>query len=74
MPMTLQITLTEWMTQWRKPDDDEQAVRGILGKLLFKRDQVEKSVQKLSGGEQGVCSWKLFIQPNILFMDEPIIT
>ena len=33
--------------------DDDQAVRSILGRLLFRGDEVKKSVRVLSGGEKG---------------------
>ncbi len=67
------MTLFEWMSQWRKPEDDEQAVRGYLGRLLFSADDIKKSVKVLSGGEQGrMLFGKIMMQkPNILVMDEP---
>ena len=30
--------LMEWMQQWRKPSDDDQVIRGTLGRLLFSQD------------------------------------
>jgi len=67
------ISLFEWMSQWRKKSDDDQSVRGILGRLLFSQDDIKKSVVKLSGGEKGrMIFGKLMMQtPNILVMDEP---
>jgi len=67
------MTLFEWMSQWRQPEDDEQAVRGYLGRLLFSADDINKSVKVLSGGEQGrMLFGKIMMQkPNILVMDEP---
>lgn len=67
------MTLFEWMSQWRQPTDDEQAVRGYLGRLLFSADDINKSVKVLSGGEQGrMLFGKIMMQrPNILVMDEP---
>lgn len=67
------MTLFEWMSQWRQPSDDEQAVRGYLGRLLFGADDIGKSINVLSGGEQGrMLFGKLMMQkPNILVMDEP---
>jgi len=61
------------MSQWRNPGDDEQAVRGILGRMLFSQDDIKKSVTKLSGGEKGRMMFGKLImqQPNILIMDEP---
>ena len=67
------MNLFEWMSQWRQPEDDDQAVRGYLGRLLFSADDITKSVKVLSGGEQGrMLFGKIMMQrPNILIMDEP---
>jgi ATPase subunit of ABC transporter with duplicated ATPase domains len=65
--------LTEWMTQWRRPGDDDQVVRSVLGRLLFSGDDVKKHVKVLSGGEKGRMMFgKLMLQKNnVLLMDEP---
>jgi len=65
--------LFDWMNHWGKEGDDDQVIRGTLGRLLFSRDDLEKSVTVLSGGEQGrMLFGKLMLQkPNILVMDEP---
>jgi ATPase subunit of ABC transporter with duplicated ATPase domains len=67
------ITLFDWMKQWGQPGDDDQVIRGILGRLLFGGDDVKKSVKVLSGGEKGRMLYgKLILQkPNVLVMDEP---
>lgn len=67
------ISLINWMSQWKAKSDDEQAVRGVLGRLLFSQKDIDKSVKVLSGGEQGrMLFGKLMLQkPNILLMDEP---
>ena len=67
------VPLTEWMTHWRREGDDDQAVRSVLGRLLFSGDDVKKSVTVISGGEQGrMLFGKLILQrPNVLLMDEP---
>ncbi|CDG17133.1 Uncharacterized ABC transporter ATP-binding protein ybiT [Xenorhabdus doucetiae] len=67
------MTVFEWMSQWKREGDDEQAVRGILGRLLFGQDDIKKKVGVLSGGEQGrMLFGKLMMhKPNILLMDEP---
>ena len=67
------MVLLDWMKQWGKEGDDEQAIRGILGRLLFSQNDITKSVKVISGGEQGrMLFGKLMLQkPNILIMDEP---
>ncbi|MGZ8152986.1 MAG: ABC-F family ATPase, partial [Methylovulum sp.] len=47
------INLINWMGQWRKDSDDDQTIRGTLGRLLFSQDDINKSVKVLSGGEKG---------------------
>ena len=61
------------MTDWRGEGDDDQVVRGTLGRLLFGGDDVRKTVKVLSGGEKGrMLFGKLMLQrPNMLLMDEP---
>ena len=53
--------------------DDDQAVRSVLGRLLFSGDEVDKSVKVISGGEQGrMLFGKIMLQKsNVLLMDEP---
>jgi ATPase subunit of ABC transporter with duplicated ATPase domains len=65
--------LMDWMGQWMQEGDDEQAVRGTLGRLLFGANDITKSVKIISGGEQGrMLFGKLMMtKPNILLMDEP---
>lgn len=67
------LNLFDWMSQWKQPQDDEQAVRGILGRLLFSQDDIKKKVKVLSGGEKGrMLFGKLMLQrPNIIVIDEP---
>jgi len=67
------MTLLEWMSQWKQAGDDEQVVRGYLGRLLFSQKDIDKSVKVISGGEQGrMLFGKMMMQkPNVLVMDEP---
>ncbi|WP_026042503.1 ABC-F family ATPase [Pantoea sp. A4] len=67
------LTVFDWMSQWKQPGDDEQAVRSILGRLLFSQDDIKKPAKVLSGGEKGrMLFGKLMMEkPNILLMDEP---
>ncbi len=68
-----EITVYEWMYQWRKNKEDEQFVRGVLGQMLFSKDDILKPVRVLSGGEKGrMLFGKIMMQrPNVIIMDEP---
>jgi len=67
------LTVFDWMSQWKQEGDDEQVVRSFLGRLLFSQDDIKKPAKVLSGGEKGrMLFGKLMMQkPNILVMDEP---
>ena len=66
-------SLTDWMGRWTQEGDDDQSVRGMLGRLLFSGDEVKKPVKVLSGGEKGRMMFgKLMLgRHNVLMMDEP---
>lgn len=66
-------SLLEWMGDWGQEGDDEQVIRGTLGRLLFSQKEIDKSVKVISGGEQGrMLFGKLMLtRPNIMLMDEP---
>jgi ATPase subunit of ABC transporter with duplicated ATPase domains len=65
--------LFEWMSQHRQPSDDDQAVRSMLGRLLFSGEDSKKSVNVLSGGEKGRMLYGrlMLSRTNVLLMDEP---
>lgn len=65
--------LTDWMTQWSQEGDDDQAIRSVLGRLLFSGDDVKKEVNVLSGGERGRMLYGQLMlgRHNVLLMDEP---
>lgn len=67
------MNLYDWMDQWKDEGDDEQIVRGQLGRMLFSASDIKKSVKVISGGEQGrMLFGKLMMnKPNILLLDEP---
>ncbi|WP_422463258.1 ABC-F family ATPase [Endozoicomonas sp. ALB115] len=69
----MDMNLFDWMSQWMNEGDDEQVIRGVLGRMLFSQSDLKKSVRVISGGEQGrMLFGKLSQQrPNILLMDEP---
>ena len=67
------MTVFDWMRQWGRPGDDDQVIRGTLGRLLFSGDDAKKSVKVLSGGEKGrmLFGKLILMRPNVLVMDEP---
>jgi len=67
------MNLYDWMSQWGQEGDDEQVIRGTLGRMLFSQKEIDKSVKVISGGEQGrMLFGKLILQkPNIMLLDEP---
>jgi ATPase subunit of ABC transporter with duplicated ATPase domains len=67
------MSLFDWMTQWQPTGAAEQLLRATLGQMLFSRDESDKSVKVVSGGEQRRLMFgKLMLQrPNVIVMDEP---
>ena len=67
------LSLFDWMSQWRLPKHDDLQVRGMLGRLLFSSDDFNKKVAVCSGGEKNrLLFGKLMLQDiNVLVMDEP---
>jgi ATPase subunit of ABC transporter with duplicated ATPase domains len=66
------ITVFEWLHQW-DPSASHEEVRGLLGQMLFAREDGNKKTDVLSGGEAArVIFCKLMLQkPNVLVLDEP---
>ena len=67
------LTLYDYLYQFKKPEHDEQLVRGALGRMLFSGDAISKPIKKLSGGEKVRALFAKFTlqDPNILILDEP---
>jgi ATPase subunit of ABC transporter with duplicated ATPase domains len=67
------LTLFEWMSQWRTPKHDDLMVRGMLGRLLFTADDANKKVRVCSGGEKNrlLFGKLMMMDTNVLIMDEP---
>jgi len=65
-------TVLEWLHQW-DPAAVTEELRGVLGQMLFARDEATKSTGVLSGGEAArLLFCKLMLQkPNVLVLDEP---
>jgi len=70
---TSDINLFDWMSQWRQPKHDDQAVRATLGRLLFSTDDFNKKVNVCSGGEKNrlLFGKLMMLETNVLIMDEP---
>lgn len=66
-------SLLDYLTEFKKPEDDEQVVRGALGRMLFSGDDTKKPLNALSGGEQARLLFAKFTleKPNVLLLDEP---
>ena len=65
-------TVLEWLGQW-DPAASNEELRGLLGQMLFAREEATKSTTVLSGGEAArLLFCKLMLQkPNVLVFDEP---
>jgi ATPase subunit of ABC transporter with duplicated ATPase domains len=66
------MTVFEWLHQW-DPAAVQEEIRGLLGQMLFPRDDANKKTDVLSGGEAArLLFCKLMLQkPNVLVLDEP---
>ena len=67
------LNLFDWLSEFRQPGDDDQAMRSVLGRLLFSGDEIGKSVSVLSGGEKNRMSFgRLMLgRHNVMLLDEP---
>jgi ATPase subunit of ABC transporter with duplicated ATPase domains len=65
--------LFDWLADYRQPGDDDQAMRSVLGRLLFSGDDIGKEVRVLSGGEKNRMSFgRLMLgRHNVMLLDEP---
>ena len=66
------MTVFEWLHQW-DPAASQEEIRGLLGQMLFAKEDGNKKTEVLSGGEAArVIFCKLMLQkPNMLVLDEP---
>ena len=67
------LSLFDWMSQWRTIKHDDLKVRAMLGRLLFTENDFNKKARVCSGGEKNRLLYgKLMMQDtNVLIMDEP---
>src|SRR5712675_1083091 len=65
-------TVFDWLHQWDLSAAHEE-IRGLLGQMLFPREDADKRTEILSGGEASrLLFCKLMLQkPNVLVFDEP---
>lgn len=66
------LSLIDWLRQFSK-DQDEQYVRGFLGRMLFSGEEARKQAKVLSGGEKVRCmlSKMMLSEANVLLLDNP---
>ncbi len=67
-----ELNLIDWLRQF-SPDQNENFVRGFLGRMLFSGDEATKKTKVLSGGERVRCmlSRMMMIDANVLILDGP---
>lgn len=65
--------LIDWLRQYGEGDQDDQFIRGFLGRMLFSGEEVLKKASVLSGGEKMRCMFSRMMlqQANVLLFDEP---
>ncbi|KXA43644.1 ABC-F family ATP-binding cassette domain-containing protein [Prevotella corporis] len=66
-----ELNLVDWLSQYGP--GNEVAMKGFLGRMLFKQEEVEKKVNVLSGGEKMRCMIaRMQLQnANCLILDTP---
>ncbi|MCS6969678.1 MAG: ATP-binding cassette domain-containing protein [Planctomycetota bacterium] len=67
-----ELSILEWIRQFTATQDSN-AMRAMLGRMLFSGDDVQKPVGVLSGGERVRCllSMVMLQEANTLILDEP---
>ena len=68
-----ELDLIGWLRQFAPPKENENFVRGFLGKMLFSGEEAMKNTSVLSGGERVRCmlSKMMLSEANALILDEP---
>lgn len=66
------MPVLDWLTAHIQQTND-QAIRKVLGQLLFKKDDVKKDILALSGGESArlLLARIMLEKSNVLLLDEP---
>lgn len=65
-------TARDWLWSFNNKVDEE-GLRALFGRLLFKKDEPLKPTKVLSGGEtvRLLLAQLMLVQPNVLLLDEP---
>lgn len=68
-----ELDLIGWLRQFAPANENENFVRGFLGKMLFSGEEAMKKTSVLSGGERVRCmlSRMMLSGANALILDEP---
>jgi ATPase subunit of ABC transporter with duplicated ATPase domains len=66
------LSLIDWLRQY-SPDQNENFIRGFLGRMLFSGDEATKKTKVLSGGERVRCmlARMMLSESNVLILDGP---
>jgi ATPase subunit of ABC transporter with duplicated ATPase domains len=66
-------TLVDWLRPYSPEADDDNFIRGFLGRMLFSGEEGLKKARVLSGGEKVRCmlSRMMMSGANVLLFDEP---
>lgn len=66
------LNLVDWLRQYSQ-EQDENFIRGFLGRMLFSGEEALKKASVLSGGEKVRCmlSKMMLSGANVLLLDEP---
>jgi ATPase subunit of ABC transporter with duplicated ATPase domains len=66
------MTIMEWLHQWDGSASNEE-IRGLLGQMLFQKDDALKKTDVLSGGEAArlIFCKLMLLKYNFLVFDEP---
>lgn len=67
------MTLLDWLKQFGPKGITEEELRGLLGRMLFRKEDVFKNINVLSGGEKAraIISKMIMLEGNVLILDEP---
>jgi ATPase subunit of ABC transporter with duplicated ATPase domains len=66
------ISAIDWLTEVTRGANDQQ-IRKTLGNMLFTKDEVNKDILSLSGGEAArlLLAKVMLESPNVIILDEP---